>query len=344
MKRYMFGLDGDYAASAKKLVELGYDSVVIGGSDPAPFEAAKAAGLETWLCFGAHSIGDFSQEKYGAVDANGEPAPWFGSACPNAAEVNKFNMDRAFETAKKVGVKGIFVDGARFASFANPEGKFNYFGCFCETCQKKMIKFGINAPVVKSTISDVITFLKGGEGNDKAPMLHDAVDAMFDFRGRCVAEYMRNFAIRCHAEGFDAGAFVFAPSLWFFVGQRPDALSDLDIVAPMLYRNYPHEEGPACLNHEWAAFRELMSGTARPAAEIASMLFDTAFISSDPMSGLSPEHVGVETGAARAMIAKRVKVMPIVQTEDEELEKTVSLVMKAGADGCGEFCFSQKKF
>ena len=342
MKKFMFGLDKDYAVSAKKLVDLGYDSVVIGGDDLEAFAAAKQAGLETWLCFGAHSLGNFSSEKYGAVDAKGNPAPWFGSACPNAAEVNKYNMDKAFDIAKKAGVKGIFVDGARFSSFASTEGSRSFFGCFCDTCMDKMKKFRINGPAVIQGVTDVMDFLDGGDAKDKVPMMHAAVDAWMDFRSRCVGEYMNNFAVRCHAEGFDAGAFVFAPSLWWFVGQRPDVLSSLDIVSPMLYRAYPHAEGPACLNHEWNAMKEMLTGTPRTPAEVASMLFDTAIISDDPMSGFSPEHVGIETGAARAMLAKRVKVMPIVQTEDSELEKTIELVMRNGADGCGEFCYSQK--
>ena len=344
MKKYMFGLGGDYDASAKKLADMGYDSVVLSGNDMAAFEAANNAGLETWLCYGAHSIGDFSAADYGAKDVNGAPAPWFGSACPNAAEVNAFNIDRAFETAKAAGVKGIFVDGARFASFASAEGSSSFFSCFCDTCRARMRKFGINDEAVAVGIAEVVKFLKGGDGKDKVPLMHAAIDAWLDFRGRCVKEYMNNFAVRAHAEGFDAGAFVFAPSLWWFVGQRPDALSSLDVVAPMLYRAYPHAEGPACLNHEWAALKQLLSGHERSPAELASMLFDTAIISDDPISGFPPEHVGVETAAARAMIPNRVKVMPIVQTEDAELEKTVQCVMNAGADGCGEFCFAQKVF
>jgi len=342
MKKFMYGLGKPYADSAEKLVKLGYDSVVIGGSDLEAFAAAKEAGLETWLCYGAHSLGAFSGEKYGAVDAQGNPAPWFGSACPNAADVNTNNMDAAFDIARKAGVKGIFVDGARFASFASTEGSSSFFGCFCDTCMAKMAKFRINGPAVKQGVSDVMDFLKGVDSKDKMPVMHAAVDAWLDFRSRCVGEYMNNFAIRCHAEGFDAGAFVFAPSLWWFVGQRPDVLSSLDIVSPMLYRAYPHAEGPACLNHEWAAMHNMLTGTSRTPAEVASMLFDTLILTDDVNKGLSPQHVGVETGAARAMIAKRVKVMPIIQTEDDELETTYSEVMKAGADGCGEFMYSQK--
>lgn len=344
MKKYMFSLGIDHVSAAKKLVDSGYDGVVISGSDLRAFEAAHNAGLETWLCYGAHSMGGFSEEQYGAVDAKGKPAPWFGSACPNAEEVNERNMNAAFETARKAGVNGIFVDGARFASFASTEGARSYFGCFCPRCMQKMVRFGINAEAVRGGVQDIIDFLDGGDGRNKVPLMHAAMDAWQDFRGRCVGEYMQNFAVRAHAEGFDAGAFVFAPSLWWFVGQRPDALRSLDVVAPMLYRAYPHEQGPACLSHEWAAMIELLSHATRPAAEVASMLFDTAFISDDPMAGLSPEHVGIETGAARAMISKNIRVMPIIQTEDELLSETAAQVLKNGADGYGEFMYDQKNW
>lgn len=344
MKKYMFGIgNGDYKANAEKLVSLGYDSVVLSGNDISAIEAAQDAGLETWLCYGAHSIGEFSREKYGALDAKDASAPWFGSACPNAAEVNVFNMDRAFETAKKAGVKGIFVDGARFASFASTEGVNSFFGCFCKRCCEKMMKFGINAAAVKNGVAQVMDFLGGADGKDQVPVMHAAIDAWLDFRARCVGEYMKNFSVRAHAEGFDAGAFVFAPSLWWFVGQRPDALATLDVVSPMLYRAYPHTEGPACLSHEWAGMKELLSHTSRTPAQLASMLFDTAIISDDPMAGFEPSHVADETRAARAMLAKNVTLAPIIQTEDARLDETMQFVFDSGATACGEFCYSQKK-
>lgn len=345
MKKFMFGLDdAQPMASAKKLVDLGYDGVVLGGN-PTQFEAAQACGLETWLSYGAHGIGSFSQAEFGAQNPFGEPAPWFGSACPNAEEVNRFNLNRALETAKAVHAKGIFVDGARFASFASAEGPESFFGCFCPRCMSKMIWMGMDAPKIKDSIGKLMLYLRDGTvEKNSIPVLRSAIDAWLDFRAACVKEYMDQFAAQAHEAGLQAAAFVFAPSLWWFVGQRPTSCGALDLVSPMLYRAYPHEEGPACLNHEWAAFQTLLSHTDRPASDLASMLFDMALLSDDPMKGFPPEHVGVETEAARAMLPRRISVLPIVQTEDDRLAETCQAVLDAGADGYGEFMYSQKTF
>lgn len=342
MYRYLYGLDpSDFAGSAKKLRDLSYDAVVLPMGSVDSFRAAKDAGLETWLCFGAHAIGDFSQAEYGAKDARGADAPWFGSACPNARTVSDRNMDAAFGFAKKLdGLTGIYVDGARFASFASEEGASSFFGCFCTRCMEKMTALGIDAQATKSGVATLMDYLNGGDGD--IPAIRAAMESWFDFRAACVRAYMDSFSARAHAVGLKAGAFVFAPSLWYFVGQRPDALGSLDVVSPMLYRAYPHEKGAACLSHEWAAFHELLSHTERSADRVASMLFDISFMTDDPMSGFTPAHVGFETKAARAQIAKSVSLAPIVQTEDERLDETVARVMDSGADACGEFMYAQK--
>jgi hypothetical protein len=138
MIKYMFGLDSaNPEASVSQLLTSGYDGVVLSASDDiSVYNAAISAGLETWMCFGAHSAGEDSR---GAVDAKGNPAPWFGSACPNDAENNAINMEKALDYAKKIpGLTGIYVDGARFASFASTEGPQSFFGCFCDACMAKM--------------------------------------------------------------------------------------------------------------------------------------------------------------------------------------------------------------
>ena len=346
MKRYMFGLDVTHPeASARLLAQHGYDGVVLSGKDPAAFQAAKDAGLETWLCYGAFSLGDFDPALYGAVDALDQSAPWFGSSCPNAAEVADRNLQRALQAAEKCAPTGILVDGARFASFASTEGSASFFGCFCPRCMEKMVAMGINAPEVKAGIADLMRYLKNEPHASSIPRMRNALEAWQDFRGRCIKQYFDRFAVQAHAAGLDAGAFVFAPSLWWMVGQRPDGMGSLDLVAPMLYRAYPHSEGPACLNHEWAAFRELLSHGERSAEDVASLIFDLPLMGGeDPMKGFSPEHVADEVRAARAMLPKKVQLAPIVQAEDAALEEVVSGVMAAGADGCGEFQFAQKHF
>ncbi len=338
----MYGLgSADFPGSARKLRRLGYDAVVLSAVNAEGFCAAKAENLETWLCFGAYAMGDFAQADVGAKDARGADAPWFGSACPNARAVNERNMDAAFSFAAKCdGLTGIYVDGARFASFASEEGASSFFGCFCDRCMEKMTALGIDARATRDGIVALTDFLDGGDGD--IPMIRAAMENWFDFRAACVRAYMEGFAARAHASGLKAGAFVFAPTLWYYVGQRPDALNALDVVSPMLYRAYPHETGAACLSHEWAAFHELLSHAQRPAEEAASMLFDISFMTDAPMKGFPPAHVGLETKAARAQLSKSVALAPIIQTEDARLDETVEAVLKGGADACGEFMYAQK--
>ncbi len=341
MKKYIFGLGKDALSSATMLAQMGYDGVILGGVDPAPYEAARQAGLETWLCYGAHSIGNFSQEEYGAVDANGDPAPWFSSSCPNAIAVNDYNLSKAIETAKRVNVKGIFVDGARFASFASPEGLFHFFGCFCERCMEKMEQYGIDSLNIRSSISDLISYLQGKQPFNDIPRLQTAIRSMLEFRRKCVASYMERFVELAHAEGFEAGAFVFTPSLWDFVGQSECVLTCLDVVAPMIYRDYPHELGPACLSHEWAGFKKLLSGTGCTPEQLATLLFGRRIPQENPMAGFSIDYVGTEVLMAKASLPKGVQLMPIIQAEDAQLKNTMKKVMESGADGCGVFCYQQ---
>jgi hypothetical protein len=343
MNRFMFGLDcADPAGSARRLAEAGYDGVVISASAaPGIFAAAREAGLEIWMCYGAHSTGEFFGADHGAIDAKGRPAPWFGSSCPNDTEINAFNMNSALNAAGNIpGLKGIFVDGARFASFASAEGIGSFFGCFCPRCMAKMREMGYDPEALKSGIAQLMDYIDGGDGD--IPFLRDSIENWFNFRADCVKKYMDAFAIKAHAANLKAGAFVFAPSLWWFVGQRPECCSALDAASPMLYRAYPHRDGTACLSHEWACFKEMLSHGSRPASELASILFDMPLMSDDPMAGFAPEHIEFEVTAARAMLNRNIRLMPIIQTEDPELEKVYDAVMNSGADGCGEFMYSQK--
>ena len=114
MKRYLFGLDEQHpAASAKLLIQRGYDGVVLSGKNPDAFQAAKDAGLETWLCYGAFSLGEFDPAVYGAVDALDRSAPWFGSSCPNAAEVAEHNLQMALSGGGKMRAHGRDCRGGR---------------------------------------------------------------------------------------------------------------------------------------------------------------------------------------------------------------------------------------
>lgn len=333
MKKYMFGLGADAAASAKLLKDMGYDAVALSQGNASAFAAARDAGLETYLCYGAHSLGDFPQKTHGARDCFGNEAKWFGSGCPNSVELRDARLHAALEFAAGVeGLKGVLVDGARFASFASEEGVNAFFGCFCDKCMLKM-----GGSEIREGVRALYHYLRGADGDMNE--LRRAVSAWLDFKEACVREYMDIFAASTRDLGLLSGAFVFAPSLSRFVGQTPEACAPLDIVAPMLYRDYPHEIGTACLGHEWAAFKELLSRAKNPPDEIAERIFGVKL----PEADFTPEYVGRETAIARKSLRANQILAPIVQTEDDLLDTTFDCAMRAGADGCGEFMFSQKR-
>jgi len=325
MKKYMFGLGKNSAENAKMLADMGYDAVVLPQGNAAAFADARDAGLEAYLCFGAFSLGEFSQETEGARDIDSNPAPWFDSGCPNSEKIKNARMDAAFDFAKNIeDLSGIFVDGARFASFASDEGADAFFTCFCEKCRAKMDK---NLP-------REIKMLKNGQGSFDD--MKSAFDMWLLFRENTIRAYMDEFSQRAHAIGIKSAAFVFAPSLGRFVGQTPKSYANIDIVAPMLYRDYPHDSGTACLGHEWRALRSMTK----------NMPWTNDIFGDNPLpenkNGFPSEYVTAETARAKAALSPAHTLAPIIQTEDGKLDITYKLTYDAGTDAVGEFMFEQK--
>lgn len=340
MKRFLFGFDeGQPERCARQLRDRGVDAVIVGGADERARAALAENGLELHLSYGAHGLSaDFDRQEHWAVHASGGVARWFHSGCPNDEALAGARLNAALERACRTpGVRGVWVDGARFASFASAEGTEGFFSCFCPRCIRKMEALGIDAERVRSA---ALRLSAERRISDEA-----AIADWFRFRAACVAEFMTRFAERVHAlPGRPlAGAFVFAPSLAGFVGQTARACAALDAVSPMLYRAYPHEDGPACLGHEWAAARE------RFEPQVLAQLSELAggqWIPADGVErlrtrGFSPEHVGREVSAARAQLRRGQTLMPILQIEDERLADSVNAALRAGADGCGYFMCGQ---
>lgn len=245
MKRFLFGFDAENpAVCAAALRRNGFDAVAVGSADKETAAALQREGLALYLCFGAFSLG---QSASAPLDAQGRPAPWFHSGCPNDEELYESRMSAALDRLKDTPTaRGIFVDGARFASFASAEGPEAFFTCFCPRCMERMRSLGLDAERIRAAVAALMESRRVGDA--------EGIRDWFVFRRTCVKAYMERFASRVHAMpgGREACGFVFAPSLAPFVGQK-EACAALDVISPMLYRHYPHPVGPACLGHEWAA-------------------------------------------------------------------------------------------
>lgn len=340
MKKFMFGLDKENAfESAKKLRRDGYDAVVTNEGA----REAKSAGLEVWECFGAFSLDADAPAGHRAVLYDGSDGTWFGSGCPCCDELAGRNMARALDRAVRDGAAGLFVDGARFASFASSEGTERFLGCFCDRCMAKMRAYGIDADEVREGIRLFVKLLKEDETGD-IERIRNAIDSMLTFRGRVIGEYMEHFSVACHARGLKSGAFVFAPSLGWAVGQGLDGIRGIDVISPMVYRAWPaNENGPATLSHEWNGFMKLLGQQDRKPEQLASILFGMGLFNEEPLDGFSVEHVSFEAEASRNIAPKESLVVPILQADDGQLDECAQAALKAGCDGYGEFCWSRKK-
>lgn len=342
MKRFLFGFDTEHPEEcARMLRRKGIDAVVMGDADERTQKVLADSGLELYLCYGAHGLGDESGETgHLARDAEGQSVRWFSSGCPNDAELTEARLDAALEkVARMPHVRGLMVDGARFASFASGEGTDGFFSCFCPRCVRRMADAGFDPERIRRA---VLSLKQSAQISDP-----EAIADWFRFREICVSGYFERFAQKVHAlpGRRQAGAFVFAPSLAGFVGQTPAACAPLDFVSPMLYRAYPHPDGPACLDHEWAeALRLFGPETLRSLSELSggsAALIPQANADQLLEQGLPPARIGAEVSLAREQLGRAMPLLPIVQIDDECLLESVFSALLAGADGFGYFMFGQ---
>ncbi len=342
MKHFMFGFDDKHPeVCAAKLKAQGIDAVVLGNADAHTEKALAENGIELYLCYGAHGLGeDFAAEEHLARDPFSRPTRWFGSGCPNDAEIVDARLNAVLEKAKKLPtLKGIFVDGARFASFASVEGAESFFSCFCPRCMAKMEMMGFDAENIRAAVGRLMETRRVADADRLF------LQSWFAFREACVKEYMEKFAAAVHAlpGGLLAGAFVFAPSLGAYVGQTESACAPLDVVSHMIYRAYPHADGPACLGHEWARALELF-GYAQMHALAECACHEKAGMVPEKtpeellVHGFAPDRIGAEVAAVSRALNGRLA--PILQIEDDLLQASADSALAAGAEGVGYFAYS----
>lgn len=334
MKNFIFGMDTkDPVSCARQFRQHGIDAVMLGSASPEVAAALEQEGLELYLSYGAYGIPRDS--GYLAQDAFGQPRRWFNSGCPNNLENAQKHLDAVLEKAAKLpSVRGILVDGARFASFASVEGVESFFTCFCPRCMQAMQDMGLEAEAMRETVGRLMQNRRPQPGDD----IH--LQQWLLFREKTVQRYMDDFASRVHALRPDliAGAFIFAPSLGAFVGQTPEACRSLDVISHMLYRDYHQQYGVACLGHEWAALIEGFG--AETAAFVRACVQEHAFhVKKSPSelleSGFAPEWVGAEVAHARKTCSQQL--WPIIQIDDDRVLETAQHARQNGADAVGLF-------
>lgn len=321
MYMYMFGADSaDIKNYAIDMKAHGMNAVVAGSFSENDVEVLAKYSLDAYLCFGSFGRGGFD-DTHLCVNYNGEKRVWFGSGCPSDEEIAETHLNDVIEKAKVNGIKGIFSDGARFASFASPEGRDSFWTCFCPRCVARAEKLGYDLEAVRHMYK---------MGNRA-----EGLRIMTEFRNSAMKEYFARVYrdIKASNPELLVAAFIFPASLAGYVGQR--RVTDVDILAPMIYRSYPHPEGPACLNHEWSAAAAMtdiswqsfgMKTNAATAEELLTL-------------GFEPEMLRSETEAQKGLAHK---LMPIIQLEDDRLADSIAQIASAGADGCGFLAYSKE--
>lgn len=335
MYRYIYGFDkNEPKKSAKALRSKGINAIVSDAS-AAPLASLFAdEGIDLYLCYGAYGLDDHNQSRR-CHDVAGEERIWFSSGCPNENALSKANIQAVLD-AYIPGIKGIFVDGARFASFASAEGSDAFFTCFCPECMKKMSDMGMDPEKIRASVSGL---KQKHIFSEEIPYLSD----WLRFRSACIKEYMDDFTQRVHSIGnVKAGAFIFEPKLAPFVGQTSEACASLDIIAPMLYRNYPHKNGPACMGHEWSGFVSMFDNAAAGFLNIAGVENALpADYSAESLlaDGFTPKAVGERVAASKSVLTPKQALWPILQIEDHCLKDTENAARLNGADAVGYFMY-----
>ncbi len=295
MITYMFGFDEQHPDEcAEELAQKGFSAAFV--SSPEAVGALAKRGLRALKCTPA-----FPLPGRLAVDVRGEASAWFNSGCPRDEAILTRSIENVLRSARTPGLSGVFTDGARFAS---PQAGMPFFGCFCAECRAAGERLGIDMRALRE---ETAACARGETGYPAA---------LIRLREDAVAAYMRRFveAVKSVSPGLIAGAFVFPSQLAPLVGQTDAALAALDVLAPMLYRRYPEAEGPACLNHEYAALWRLTG--ARPAGLAGLSARTPEAVLKD---GLPPERLARELGFSRPLA-------PILQLDDDRLAESVRAV------------------
>jgi hypothetical protein len=350
----MHGLAGPPEEHLRFLADNGFGAVVAGAT-PETAAACAARGIALYLCSGAYGRGGYADE-YLSVDVNGGRQVWFGSTCPNQPAVREANLRGIAAMAATDGIAGLYIDGCRFASPAS--GLEAFFTCFCPVCEEKAHRWGYDFPRMKADATALYRLIKGQDagtrwtqtGASPSMLLHVLVHhpgalEWLRFREACTTEHLRD--VRATIKGVNPhlmfGIYSFTPTLAPLVGQHYGRLSDgvIDLFSPMIYRNFPPPDGPACLNLELYEIGGWFGGTESAVMQAIAAFFGVPSMPRQALreKGLPPQTVGEETRRARSLIGAGTPLVPILYLDDPEIETSIRAAREAGADGVSFFTY-----
>lgn len=361
MRLWMHGIDPERPAPcANALARAGFSIVVASGEGVT--ESVRDAGMESWVCGGAFRIaGPETESDLMAVGISGEKQEWFRSGCPNDRTIRERNLEEYRAMAELPGVTGVMVDGCRFASPAS--GIESFLTCFCERCRAKADELGFDFEAMRRDVAalreglgDTLhrshwsrNWLANPVGLLEYLTAHPGIGMWLGFREACATEHLAAVSEILRAGGKRVGMYIFTPCLATLVGQSYRRLQPhVDVFAPMIYRNYLHSPGPACLNWEITNIPAEL-GLEATVSEKLVMRFILAWLGFSGMfhtptiteirAALPSACIGIETGRARTLLGPQVELAPIVTIDDPAIRETASLAEESGANGLNFFKF-----
>jgi len=365
MELWVHGLPQDRTAGLETARRLGISHVVLGSNREA-IDQAVEAGCSVYACTHAFGFRKEDPEHLLCLTITGERKAWFRSNCPSRPEVQERHLEKVRELAGIPGIKGVFIDGARFASPAS--GIETFLTCFCDACKSRAESLGFDFDRMRRDVAALYEGLRRSRGDAgrefSAGAPPSAVDLLrlavllpgivdwFRFRALCTAEHIRQVRETLKSSNADLvlGMYVFTPCLSALVGQVYPLLAEhVDIFAPMIYRNGP-PDSIAPLNSELARLWRDLSDVAgiEPGAAAAAVL---SFVGLDGLlsehtpealaAALPPEVVRRETASARALLEGHIRLAPIIWLQDDEIERSARAVQSGGADGVSFFSFKE---
>lgn len=343
MARWMFGA-GDPDAR-RQMGELGFTVLTDNRADLKPVDVPEFA---LWRCLPAFSRRYVQKpDENLAQDPCGVPHKWFGSVCPTLPEAREGNLAHARRAAAEEGIAGILIDGCRFSSPASGEGLDSFFTCFCPRCMDRMTAMGLNAEKIRTSVAALQRLCRG----EAAEVDADGIRQWLQFRKTVVTEHIAEFVRAVHQVKTDlpVGIYAFTPSIAHWVGQDYAALKEagISLFAPMIYRHWRDQNGPACLNVEVAALAEGLEKSLSPGRVKALLERDCALPLASGKGeeifaqGFAPDVVGLEAAKVRAAVGDGA-LWPILQLEDEDLAKSEAAALAAGADGVAFFAWNEQ--
>lgn len=338
----------------ERLQEAGVSRVVCTNNAVRP---CQDLGMHTYTMIQAFRHTSYPEDL--AIDIEQTPVEWFSSGCPNSPRIRQYFYARMQELLSQP-VQGVFLDGVRFSSPASSSSPTSFFTCFCPRCQEDMVRRGYDRDMIMRDVASVANlFLEEQEtGRNWLLALRSPSGWMaflqrfpgfgewLSYRVNCITDFVREVRqwLNVNYPAQKLGGFLFQPALSFLVGQNYQALGQyLDIISPMIYRNYPDSPGPAAINQEILSMANHLGKEGvqpREEMQLITNLLSVFGLPAEwtPDLAMSESHVASETTASR-VLSSDGEIVPIIWAGDPKLANVLNELSTSGVEDCILFTY-----